>query len=73
MIDPNYRPSNEMLFDTAMEMKTYPYLAKMVELVPWQREKILEFNWTDDILATMLALEMDLEEQYNLAKPNNID
>lgn len=66
MIGTNYRPSNEEIFDKAMKEKRYPLLAWRVSVNPEQREKILKFNWNDDIEATMLSLEMDIEHDMNM-------
>jgi hypothetical protein len=49
-----------------MKEKKYPLLAWRVSVNPEQRDKILKFNWNDDIEATMLSLEMDIEHDMNV-------
>jgi len=71
MIDPNFRPSNEAILEAAMRSWKYPYLTARIALNPEQKQKILDFNWDDDILATLLALEMDIEHDVQLATPSN--
>ncbi len=58
--------TNEEIFDKAMKEKKYPLLAWRVSVNPEQRDKILKFNWNDDIEATMLSLEMDIEHDMNV-------
>jgi len=68
MIDPNYRPSDEVLFDVAMELNKYPHLNMRYKLNPETRQQVLDMNkrdW-DDILATMLMFDIDIEHDINL-------
>jgi hypothetical protein len=47
MIDPNYRPSDEIMFETAMKLNKYPYLNKRYQLNPEIKQQILQISEKD--------------------------